>query len=303
MALTRSQIAKQLLPGLNTVFGMEYKDVDGEHLPLFDIETSEKAFEEEVQMTGFGPAPDKSEGAAVVYDNATEGYTSRYTHSTVALAYAITEEAMEDNLYATEAKIKAKFLGRSMADTLQIKGANIYNNGFSASYLGGDGVALFSAAHPTVGAGNQTNTVSADLSETALENALIAISQYEDDRGILMALQASSLHIPPQLQCVAERILKTQFRTGTADNDINAINSIGFFSKGYSVNHRFTDTNAWHIRTDCPDGPKMFDRVPLQTRMEGDQDFDTGNMRYKARQRYSFGWSDWRGLYGSDGSS
>jgi hypothetical protein len=311
MAINRASIAKELLPGLNAVFGMEYADVDNEHAPLFDVENSDRAFEEEVLFTGFGSAPVKSEGAAVQYDDAQEGYTARYTHETISLAFAVTEEAMEDNLYDTFAKLRARGLARAMANTKQVKAADVFNNGFSSSYLGGDGVALFSAAHPTVGSGNQSNTLGAtDLSEASLETALITIAKAKDDRGILIGLQAESLHIPPDLAFTADQILNSTLSTTTVTNsttgvtntnDINSIRNQGLVPGGFFVNRRFTDTNAWFIKTDCPNGTKMFVRAPLQTKME--PDFDTGNLRYKARERYSFGWSDWRGFYGASGSS
>jgi len=301
MTINRSNIAAQLLPGLNAVFGLEYKSIDQEHLPLFEIETSERAFEEEVIMGLFGTAPVKNEGSAVVYDNAKELWKSRYTHETIALAFAITEEAMEDNLYDSFAKVRAKGLGRATANTKQVKAANVFNNGFSTSYPGGDGVPLFSASHPTQAAGNQSNTVSVDLSEAALETAGINISLYKDDRGILIGAMPVSLHIPPQLWFVATRLLKTQGRVGTTDNDINALKDQNLLPGGFHINHRFTDTNAWFIKTDVPNGTKMFERVKLSTQMM--PDFDTGNIRYKVRERYSFGWSDWRGWYGSNGSS
>jgi hypothetical protein len=301
--LTRAQFAKQLIPGLNAIFGTAYKSIDNEHAPLFDIEKSERSFEEEVLMTGFGTAPVKSEGDQVFFDTASEAWTNRYIHETVAMAFAITEEAMEDNLYGTTGKMKANAMGRAMANAKQVKAANVFNNGFSSNsiYAGGDGQPLFATAHPTIAAGTQSNRVSSDLSETALESALINISLTKDDRGLLIGAQAVSLHIPPQLQFVAHRILKSDLRVGTADNDTNAMKDMGLFSKGYDVNHRFTDTNAWFIRTDVPNGTKMFIRAPLATK--DDVDFLTGNMRYKARERYSFGWSDWRQWYGSSGST
>ena len=311
MAINRSSIAKELLPGLNAVFGIEYADVDNEHAPLFDVENSDRAFEEEVLFTGFGSAPVKGEGAAVQYDDAQEGYTARYTHETISLAFAVTEEAMEDNLYDTFAKLRARGLARAMANTKQVKAADVFNNGFSSSYLGGDGVALFSLSHPTVGNGNQSNTLGAtDLSEASLETALITIAKAKDDRGILIGLQAESLHIPPDLAFTADQILNSTLSTTTVTNsttgvtntnDINSIRNQGLVPGGFFVNRRFTDTNAWFIKTDCPNGTKMFVRAPLQTKME--PDFDTGNLRYKARERYSFGWSDWRGFYGASGSS
>jgi hypothetical protein len=301
--LTRAQFAKQLVPGLNAIFGTAYKSIDNEHAPLFDIERSDRSFEEEVLMTGFGTAPVKSEGDQVFFDTASEAWTSRYTHETVAMAFAITEEAIEDNLYGTTGKMKANAMGRAMANAKQVKAANVYNNGFntSALYAGGDGKPLFASDHPTLAAGTQSNKVSSDLSETALEAALINISLTKDDRGLLIGARAVSLHIPPQLQFVAHRILFSDLRVGTADNDTNAMKDMGLFSKGYTVNHRFTDTNGWFIRTDVPNGTKMFIRAPLATK--DDVDFLTGNMRYKARERYSFGWSDWRQWYGSSGST
>jgi hypothetical protein len=301
--LTRAQFAKQLVPGLNAIFGTAYKSIDNEHTPLFDVEKSDRSFEEEVLMTGFGTAPVKTEGDQVFFDTASEAWTSRYTHETVAMAFAITEEAIEDNLYGTTGKMKANAMGRAMANAKQVKAANVYNNGFSTSslYAGGDGQPLLSANHPTLAAGTQSNRVSTDLSETALEAALINISLTKDDRGLLIGARAVSLHIPPQLQFVAHRILFSDLRVGTADNDTNAMKDMGLFSKGYTVNHRFTDPNAWFIRTDVPNGTKMFVRAPLATK--DDVDFLTGNMRYKARERYSFGWSDWRQWYGSSGST
>jgi hypothetical protein len=301
--LTRAQFAKQLVPGLNAIFGTAYKSIDNEHTPLFDVERSDRSFEEEVLMTGFGTAPVKSEGDQVFFDTASEAWTSRYTHETVAMAFAITEEAIEDNLYGTTGKMKANAMGRAMANAKQVKAANTFNNGFSTSslYAGGDGKPLFATDHPTLAAGTQSNRVSSDLSETALESALITISLTKDDRGLLIGARAVSLHIPPQLQFVAHRILFSDLRVGTADNDTNAMKDMGLFSKGYTVNHRFTDPNAWFIRTDVPNGTKMFIRAPLATK--DDVDFLTGNMRYKARERYSFGWSDWRQWFGSSGST
>jgi hypothetical protein len=301
--LTRAQFAKQLIPGLNAIFGVAYKSIDNEHTPLFDVEKSDRSFEEEVLMTGFGTAPVKSEGDQVFFDTASEAWTSRYTHETVAMAFAITEEAIEDNLYGTTGKMKANAMGRAMANAKQVKAANVFNNGFSTSslYAGGDGKPLFATDHPTLAAGNQSNRVSTDLSETALEAALINIGLTKDDRGLLIGARAVSLHIAPQNQFVAHRILFSDLRVGTADNDTNAMKDMGLFSRGYTVNHRFTDPNAWFIRTDVPNGTKMFVRAPLATK--DDVDFLTGNMRYKARERYSFGWSDWRQWYGSSGST
>jgi hypothetical protein len=313
MAINRASISKELLPGLNAVFGLEYGEVDNEHAPLFDTENSDRAFEEEVLFTGFGSAPVKGEGAAVTYDDAQESYTARYTHETVALGFAITEEAMEDNLYDTFAKLRAKALARAMANTKQVKAADVFNNGFSTSYNGGDGAPLFSASHPTIGAGNQSNLLSAaDLSEASLETALITISKLKDDRGILIGGQAVSLHIPSDLVFTADQILNSTLSTAigvnpndtsigaTNLNDINSIRNQGLLPKGYFVNRRFTDTNAFFIKTDVPNGAKMFVRSPLQTKME--PDFDTGNLRFKARERYSFGWSDWRGYFGNAGA-
>jgi len=310
MAINRASIAKELLPGLNAVFGMEYGEVADEHAPLFETENSDRAFEEEVLFTGFGTAPVKGEGSAVSYDDAQESYTARYTHETIALAFAVTEEAMEDNLYDTFAKLRARGLARAMANTKQVKAADVFNNGFSATYVGGDGVALFSASHPTIGAGNQSNYIGAsDLAESSLEAALIQISKAKDDRGILIGLQAKSLHIPSDLAFTADQILNSTLSTATATfgtdgitqtNDINSIRNQGLVPGGFYVNRRFTDTDAWFLKTDCPNGAKMFVRAPLQTKME--PDFDTGNLRFKARERYSFGWSDWRGFYGSDGA-
>ena len=312
MAINRGNIAKQLLPGLNAVFGLEYGSIEDEHVPLFDTENSDRAFEEEVLFTGFGEAPTKSEGAAVQYDSATESFTSRYSHETVALAFAVTEEAMEDNLYDTFAKVRARGLARAMSTTKQVKAANVFNNGFSTSFPGGDGQPFFSNSHPVM-SGTQDNLLAAsDLSEATLETALIAVQNTKDDRNILIGARARSLHIPPNLQFTAEKILNSTLSTqigvnpGTATNgatnlnDVNAIRSMSMLPSGYFVNHRFTDTNAYFIKTDVPNGAKMFVRAPLATKME--PDFDTGNLRFKARERYSFGFSDWRSYYGSAGS-
>jgi hypothetical protein len=306
MAINRASIAKELLPGLNAVFGLEYGEVADEHAPLFDVENSDRAFEEEVLFTGFGTAPVKGEGAAVSYDDAQESYTSRYTHETIALGFAVTEEAMEDNLYDTFAKLRAKGLARAMANTKQVKAADVFNNGFNAAFAGGDGQAFFSASHPTIGAGDQSNALAAsDLSEAALETALIAISKTKDDRGILIGAQAESLHIPSDLAFTADQILNSPLSTtivnnATNVNDINSIRNQGLVPNGFYVNRRFTDTNGYFIKTDVPNGAKMFVRSPLQTKME--PDFDTGNLRFKARERYAFGFSDWRGFYGSQGA-
>ena len=299
MAINRASISKELLPGLNAVFGMEYGEVNNEHEPLYEVENSDRAFEEEVLFTGFGQAPTKTEGAAVVYDDASESYTARYTNETVALAFAVTEEAMEDNLYDTFAKLRAKGLARAMATTKQVKAAKLYNDGFSTAQ--GDGVSLFNASHPTVGDGNQSNvTTAAAISETSLESTLINIQKIKDDRGILIGASAKSLHVPVDLIFTADVLLNTPGVVGSADNDINSIRHLGIIPNGYFVNRRFTDTNGWYIKTDVPNGTKMFNRTPLQTKME--PDFDTGNLRFKARERYSFGVSDWRGWFGNAGA-
>jgi hypothetical protein len=302
MAINRSQLAKELEPGLNALFGMEYARYDSEHSEIFDTESSDRAFEEEVLIVGFGNAPTKAEGAGVSFDNATEGYTSRYSHETVALAFAITEEAIEDNLYDRLGSRYTKALARSMANTKQIKAASVLNNAFSSSYTGGDGVALVSNAHPLGGGGTSSNRPStySDLNETSLEDALINISTLVDDRNLTVALQGQKLIVPPQLQFVADRLLMTPGRVGTADNDINAMKNMGMLPQGYVVNHYLTDTDAWFVKTDCPDGFKHFERSPMSTSLEGD--FVTGNMRYKARERYSFGWSNWRCVFASQGA-
>ena len=305
MAINRASISKELLPGLNAVFGMEYGEVNNEHEPLFEIENSDRAFEEEVLFTGFGTAPTKGEGAAVSYDDAQESYTARYTAETVALAFAVTEEAMEDNLYDTFAKLRAKGLARAMANTKQVKAANIFNNGFSDTI--GDGAAFFSAAHPTISDGNQSNLLAAsDLSEATLETALTTAQKIKDDRGILIGASVVSLHIPVDYWAVADKIVSSPGNTGTSaaaanpnTNAINAIRNMGMVPEGYFINRRLTDTDAWFMKTDVPNGTKMFVRSPLQTKME--PDFDTGNLRFKARERYSFGVSDWRGFFGSAG--
>ena len=304
MAINRASIAKQLLPGLNAVFGIEYGEVADEYSVLFEVENSDRAFEEEVLFTGFGAAPVKGEGAAVQYDNAQESYTSRYTAETIALAFSVTEEAMEDNLYDTFAKLRARGLARSMANTKQTKAAVVFNNGFNTSFTGGDGQPMFSASHPTVGDGNQSNLVGSagtvDLSEAALETALVSIQTIKDDRGILVGGNAVSLHVAPNNQFTADRVLNSPYQPNTADNNINAINHQGMIPQGYMVNKRFQDADAFFIKTDVPNGAKMFVRAPLATKME--PDFDTGNLRFKARERYSFGWSDWRGYFGSQGA-
>jgi hypothetical protein len=302
MAITRSQLLKELEPGLNALFGLEYDRYDNEHKEIFDEESSERAFEEEVMLSGFGQAPVKGEGSAITYDTAGESFTARYTHETIALAFAITEEAVEDNLYDKLSARYTRALARSMSNTKQVKGASVLNNGFSSSYLGGDGVALFSTAHTTVGGGNWANTLAtaADLNETSLEQALIDISLFIDERGLKIALRGMKLIVPPALQFTVERLLKSEQRTGTADNDTNAIKSGGYMPQGFAVNHFLTDSDAWFIKTDAPNGMKNFVRSPLKTSLEGD--FETGNVRYKARERYSFGWSDPRAMYGSPGA-
>ena len=299
MPINRAAISKELLPGLNAVFGIEYGDVNNEHEPLYEVENSDRSFEEEVLFTGFGQAPVKNEGAAIVYDDASESYTARYTNETIALAFAVTEEAMEDNLYDTFAKLRAKGLARAMANTKQVKAAKLFNDGFSTAQ--GDGVSLFNASHPTVGDGNQSNlTTAAAISETSLESTLINIQKIKDDRGILIGASAKSLHVPVDLIFTADVLLNTPGIVGSADNDINSIRHLGIIPNGYFVNRRFTDTNGWYIKTDVPNGTKMFNRTPLQTKME--PDFDTGNLRFKARERYSFGVSDWRGWFGNQGA-
>lgn len=302
MAINRAQLVKELEPGLNALFGLEYDRYENEHAEIFDTENSDRAFEEEVMLAGFAQAPVKGEGASVSYDTAQETFTSRYTHETIALAFSLTEEAIEDNLYDSLSSRYTRALARSMANTKQVKAANVLNNGFSSSYPGGDGKELFATNHPTLTAGDQANepSTAADLNETSLENALIDISQFKDERGIKINVQARKLIVPPQLQFVAERILMSPGRVSTSDNDINAMKNMGMFPEGYVVNHYLTDTDAFFIKTDAPNGMKHFVRSPMSTGMEGD--FETGNVRYKARERYSFGWSDWRGMYGSPGA-
>ena len=302
MAISRAQLAKELEPGLNALFGMEYSRYENEHAEIFDTESSDRAFEEEVLIVGFGNARDKSEGQSVGYDSASEGFTSRYTHETVALAFALTEEAVEDNLYDRLGARYTKALARSMAHTKQVKAANVLNNAFNSSFAGGDGVELIDDAHPLAGGGTFSNrpTAYADLNETSLEDALISISTFVDDRNMILALQGVKLIVPPQLQFVADRLLDTPGRVATADNDINAIRNMGMLPQGYAVNHFLTDTDAWFVKTDCPDGFKHFERSPISTSMEGD--FDTGNVRYKARERYSFGFSNPRAVFGSQGA-
>ena len=303
MAISRAQLVKELEPGLNALFGLEYDRYTNETAEIFTTETSDRAFEEEVMLSGFGSAATKAEGASVTFDDAKEAFTARYTHQTIALAFAITEEAIEDNLYDRLGNRYARALARSMANTKQVKGAEILNNAFSTSQLGGDGVVLCSTAHPTVSGTNLSNTFTtqADLSETSLESALINIAAFIDERGLKISIQGTKLILPKELQFTAERILKSPLRVGTADNDINAIANMNMIPEGYRVNHYLNDTNAWFIKTDTPNGFKHFVRAALRTAMEGD--FDTGNVRYKARERYSFGFSDPRCVYGSSGSS
>ena len=302
MAISRAQLAKELEPGLNALFGLEYKQYENQHTAIFDTENSDRAFEEEVMLSGFGTAAVKSEGSAVGYDDAQESFTARYTHETIALAFSITEEAVEDNLYDSIAKRYTKALARSMANTKQIKAANVLNNGFSSSYTGGDAVELFSSAHVSTSSSSNRNELStaSDLSETSLEQALIDIAAMKDERGLKIAARGMKMIIPSALQFTAERIMKSAQRVGTADNDINAVKSMGMVPLGYAVNNFLTDTDAWFIKTDVPNGLKHMVRSPIKTAMEGD--VDTGNMRYKARERYSFGWSDWRGIFGSEGA-
>ena len=301
MAISRSQLAKELEPGLNALFGLEYDRYENEHSEIFDEETSDRAFEEEVMLAGFTTAPVKEEGSAITFDSAQETYTARYTMETIALAFSITEEAIEDNLYDRLASRYTKALARSMAQTKQIKAASILNNAFSTSSPIGDGAALCSSAHPSL-SGNQRNQLStpADLNETSLEQMLIDISGITDERGLKVAIRGTKLIIPKELQFIAERLMATNLRTATADNDVNALRSMGMLPQGASVNHFLTDTDAFFIKTDAPNGFKLFNRSPIKTAMEGD--FDTGNMRFKARERYSFGVSDWRCVFGTAGA-
>ena len=302
MAISRAQLLKELLPGLNALFGLEYKRYGEEHQEIYETETSERSFEEETKLSGFSAAPVKNEGNAIAYDNAQEAWTARYTHETIALGFSLTEEAVEDNLYDTLSARYTKALARAMAYTKQVKAANVLNNGFSNLFPGGDGVALFSASHPLVTGGTNSNipSVAADLNETSLENAVIQIAAWTDERGLLIAAKPRKLIVPPALQFVATRLLETELRVGTADNDVNALKNNGSIPEGYAINHFLTDTNAWFLTTDVPNGMKHFVRTPLATSMDGD--FDTGNVRYKARERYSFGWSDPLGMYGSQGA-
>ena len=302
MAISRAQLLKELLPGLNALFGLEYKKYGEQHKEIFETESSERSFEEETKLSGFNAAPVKDEGAAMRYDNAQEAWTARYNHETIAMGFSITEEAIEDNLYDSLSSRYTKALARGMAYTKQVKGANILNNAFAAGYTYGDGQVLCSTAHPLVSGGVNSNTqaVAADLNETSLEAAVIQIAAWTDERGLLIAAKPVKLVIPPALQFVATRLLQTKLRTGTTDNDINAIESNGSIPGGYTINNYLTDTNAYFLLTDVPNGLKHFVRTPMQTGM--DSDFDTGNSRYKARERYSFGVSDPLGIWGSPGA-
>lgn len=302
MAISRAQLLKELLPGLNALFGLEYKKYEDEHAEIYETENSERSFEEEVKLSGFGAAPVKNEGSAISYDNAQESFTARYNHETIAMGFAITEEAMEDNLYDSLSSRYTKALARAMAYTKQVKAAYPLNAGFN-TYQSGDGVTLFSTSHPLVSGGVNSNrpTVGVDLNETSLEAAVIQIADWTDERGLLIAARPRKLIVPPDLMFVAQRILATELRPATADNDINALKSMGVIPEGFSVNHYLTDTNAWFLMTDVPNGMKHFVRAPLETSMDGD--FDTGNVRYKARERYSFGVSDPLGIFGSPGAS
>jgi hypothetical protein len=303
MAISRAQLLKELLPGLNALFGMEYARYGEEHKEIYETETSERSFEEETKLSGFSAAPVKNEGSAIAYDNAQEAWSTRYTHETIALGFSITEEAIEDNLYDSLSARYTKSLARAMAYTKQVKAAAVLNNGFSAGYPGGDGVSLFNAAHPLISGGVNSNTPStqADLNETSLEAAVIQIAAWTDERGLLIAAKPKKLIVPPALMFTAKRLLDTELRVSTADNDINALKQMGAIPEGYTVNHFLTDTNGWFLTTDVPNGLKHFVRTPLQNSMDGD--FDTGNVRYKARERYSFGWSDPLGMFGSSGST
>jgi hypothetical protein len=303
MAISRSQLVKELEPGLNALFGLEYNRYDNEHAEIFTSESSDRAFEEEVMLTGFAGAAIKQEGAGVQFDQASEAYTSRYTHNTIALAFAITEEAIEDNLYDRLASRYTRALARSMSQTKQTIAANILNNGFDSAYTGGDGVQLLANNHPLANGGTFSNILAtaADLNETSLEQSLIDIAGFVDERGLKIALQGKKLIIPKELQFTAERVLRSPLRTSTSDNDINAMLNMGMVPEGYRVNHFLTDTDAFFLLTDAPNGLKNFVRSPIKTAIEGD--FDTGNVRFKARERYSFGWSDARGIFGTPGAA
>jgi hypothetical protein len=304
MAISRAQLLKELLPGLNALFGLQYATYGEEHKEIYETEKSERSFEEETKLSGFSAAPVKNEGSAIAYDNAQEAFTARYNHETIALGFSITEEAVEDNLYDSLSARYTKGLARAMAYTKQVKAASVLNNGFTGGvYAGGDGVALFSTAHPLISGGTNSNrpSTNADLNETSLENAVIQIAAWTDERGLLIAAKPRKLVVPPALQFVATRLLETNLRVGTADNDINALKNNGSIPEGYTINHYLTDTNAWFLCTDVPNGLKHFERMALTTGMDGD--FDTGNVRYKARERYSFGFSDPLGVFGSPGST
>ena len=302
MAISRAQLAKELEPGLNALFGMEYARYDDEAGEIYETESSERAFEEEVMLSGFGAAPVKSEGTAVSFDDAQEAYTARYTHETIALAFSITEEAIEDNLYDRLASRYTKALARSMANTKQVKGAATLNNAFDSSFTGGDGKELCATDHPLVSGNTLRNepSTAADLNETSLENALIDIAAYVDERGLKVSVRGLKLVVPPALQFVSDRLLESTLRPGTADNDVNASRNMGMLPRGYVVNHYLTDTDAWFIKTDAPRGFIHFERMPMSTKMEGD--IDTGNVRFKARERYSYGYSDPRCVFGSPGA-
>ena len=299
MAISRAQLLKELLPGLNALFGLEYAKYGEEHKEIYETETSERSFEEETKLSGFSAAPVKNEGSAIRYDNGQEAWTARYNHETIAMGFSLTEEAIEDNLYDSLSARYTKALARSMAYTKQVKAAAVLNNGFTAGYNGGDGTTLFSATHTLVSGGTNSNVPStpSDLNETSLESAVIQISLWTDERSLLIAAKPRKLVVPPALQFVATRLLETELRVGTNDNDINALKNNGSIPEGYAINHFLTDSNAWFLTTDVPNGMKHFERTPLQNSMDGD--FDTGNVRYKSRERYSFGWSDPLGIYGS----
>ena len=302
MAISRAQLLKELLPGLNALFGLEYARYGEEHKEIYETETSERSFEEETKLSGFSAAPVKNEGQAISYDNAQEAWTARYNHETIALGFSLTEEAIEDNLYDSLSARYTKGLARAMSYTKQVKAAAVLNNGFNNLYTGGDGVSLFSTSHPLVNGGTNSNTPStaSDLNETSLEAAVIQIAAWSDERGLLIAARPKKLVVPPALQFVATRLLDTELRVGTNNNDINAIKNNGAIPEGYTINHFLTDTNGWFLTTDVPNGLKHFERIALQKSMDGD--FDTGNVRYKARERYSFGWSDPLGVFGSPGA-
>ena len=302
MAISRAQLLKELLPGLNALFGLEYARYGEEHKEIYETETSERSFEEETKLSGFSAAPVKNEGQAIQYDNGQEAWTTRYNHETIALGFSITEEAIEDNLYDSLSGRYTKALARGMSYTKQVKAAAVVNNGFNSAYVGGDGVSLFNSAHPLVNGGTNSNTptTQVDLNETSLEAAVIQIAGWTDERGLLIAARPKKMIIPPPLMFVAKRLLDTELRVATNNNDINAIKQMGAIPEGYTVNHFLTDPNAWFLTTDVPNGMKHFERTPLSQSMDGD--FDTGNVRYKARERYSFGWSDPLGIWGSSGS-